>query len=287
MMLDYYDHTRDDTFLREKILPTAHEVLTFFDRHYSVDSHGKLVMHPSQALETWWKCTNPMSELAGLQAVTRRLLQLPKGYGTKQDRAFWQSLIEKLPELPTRQVGDVQMLAPAEKFENKRNIENPELYAVFPFRLVSFEKDNRRLGIEALQHRWDRGHSGWRQDDIFMAYLGLADQAKENVVARARSYDKNSRFPAFWGPNYDWVPDQDHGGILLKAVQAMLLQTEGQKIFLLPAWPREWDADFKLHAPYQTVVQGRIESGRFTQLSVVPALRNDDVVIVNAEQTNR
>lgn len=287
MMLDYYEHTQDKLFLQEKLLPTAHEVLSFFDQHYSVGSDGKLIMHPSQALETWWKCTNPMPELAGLHAITRRLLQLPRGYGTRRERAFWQSLNDKLAALPTRQVDGVQMLAPAEKFENKRNIENPELYAVFPFRLVSFEKENKQLAVEALKHRWDRGHFGWRQDDIFMAYLGLADQARANVVARARSYDKNSRFPAFWGPNYDWVPDQDHGGILLRTVQAMLLQTEGKKIFLLPAWPREWDVDFKLHAPYQTVVQGRIESGRFTQLSVVPASRKDNVVIVNAEHTNR
>jgi hypothetical protein len=281
MMLDYYEHTQDATFLQGKILPTADEVLSFFDQHYSVGSHGRLVMHPSQALETWWNCTNPMPELAGLYAVINRLLQLPERYGTKRQRAFWQSLRNKLPELPTRQVDGVQLLAPAERFENKRNIENPELYAVFPFRLVSFEQQNSLLGIEALEHRWDRGHFGWRQDDIFMAYLGLADQAKDNVIARARMCDKNSRFPAFWGPNYDWVPDQDHGGVLLKAVQAMLLQTESKKIFLFPAWPREWDIDFKLHAPYQTVVQGRFENGRFTQLDVMPVHRKKDVVIIN------
>jgi hypothetical protein len=280
MMLDYYEHTQDEIFLREKILPTAHEVLSFFDRHYSVGPDGRLVMHPAQALETWWNCTNPMPEPAGLRAVTSRLLQLPKKYSTERQRTFWQSLKNKLPELPTREVDGAQMLAPAEKFENKRNIENPELYAVFPFRLVSFEKDSRLLGIEALKHRWDRGRSGWRQDDIFMAYLGLAEQAKENVIARARSYDRNSRFPAFWGPNYDWVPDQDHGGVLVRAVQAMLLQTEGKKIFLLPAWPREWDVDFRLHAPYQTVVQGRFENGRFTRLSVIPAHRKDDVIMI-------
>jgi len=280
MMLDYYEHTQDEMFLREKVLPAADEVLRFFDEHYSAGPDGKLVMHPSQAVETWWNCTNPMPELAGLHAVTERLLRLPEEFGDKQQRAFWQLLKDKLPELPTRQVDGVPMLAPAEKYEDKRNIENPELYAVFPFRLVSFEKDSAQLGVEALKHRWDSGHSGWRQDDIFMAYLGLADQAKQNVVARAGSYDKNSRFPAFWGPNYDWTPDQDHGGVLLRAVQAMLLQTEGKKIFLLPAWPREWDVDFKLHAPYRTVVQGRFENGRFTQLSVLPAHRKDDVIIV-------
>ncbi len=65
MMLDFYDYTLDEQMLQERLLPTAHEVLTFFDEHYAVDDDGQLVMHPSQALETWWECTNPMPELAG------------------------------------------------------------------------------------------------------------------------------------------------------------------------------------------------------------------------------
>ena len=89
-----------------------------------------------------------------------------------------------------------------------------------------------------------------------MAYLGLADDARKAIVSRARSHDRGERFPAFWGPNYDWTPDQDHGGVLMKTLQAMLLQTDGRQIFLLPAWPKEWDVEFKLHAPQQTIVEG-------------------------------
>lgn len=278
MMLDYYDYTRDESFLKDKVVPTAHEILTFFDRHYPVGSDGKLIMHPSQALETWWDCTNPMPEVAGLWAVTQRLLDLPERLTTAKQRAFWEALREKLPPLPTRKVDGVEMLAPAEKYDQKRNIENPELYAVFPFRRVAFEKDNRDLGIEALNHRWDRGHSGWRQDDVFMAYLGLADQARQYVVARARSKDEDSRFPAFWGPNYDWVPDQDHGGVLVKAVQAMLLQSGGDRLFLFPAWPSGWDVDFKLHAPGRTTVQASLKDGKVVHLEVNPPNRKKDVV---------
>jgi len=282
MMLDYYEHTLDEGFLREKVLPVAAEVLAFFENWYETGADGKLVMHPSQAVETWWDCTNPMPEVAGLRAVAGRLLGLPERLTSAKQRQWLRDYVEKLPELPTREADGVRMLAPAERFADKRNIENPELYAVFPFRLVSFEKDNAGLGVEALKRRWDRGHFGWRQDDIFMAYLGLAEEAKANLVARARSKDAGSRFPAFWGPNYDWVPDQDHGGVLLKALQAMLMQSEGEKIFLLPAWPKGWDADFKLHAPYNTTVSGRVAGGRLVELEVVPAARRKDVVVMGA-----
>jgi hypothetical protein len=279
MMLDYFDYTLDEAFLKHTLLPTAHEILTFFDQHYATGDDGKLIMHPSQALETWWDCTNPMPEVAGLQAVTARLLALPENLTAAQQREFWTKFQAKLPDLPIREVDGVKMLAPAERFAGKRNIENPELYAVFPFRLVSFEKPNAALGIEALKRRWDRGHFGWRQDDLFMAYLGLADDARKNLVQRARSKDSRSRFPAFWGPNYDWVPDQDHGGVLMKALQVLLMQTEGDKIYLLPAWPTDWNVDFKLHAPKKTTLEGTVRDGKIVDLKVAPDSRRGDVVL--------
>ncbi len=64
MMLDYYDYTRDTDFLQEQVIPVANGVIKFFDNFYEPDESGKLFMHPSQALETWWDCDNPMPELA-------------------------------------------------------------------------------------------------------------------------------------------------------------------------------------------------------------------------------
>lgn len=286
MALDYHEHTGDDAFLRRRVLPLADAVLRFFDEHYQVDAGGRLVMHPSQALETWWDTTDPMPELAGLTAVTRRLLALPEGLASADERAFWRGLLAKLPPLPTREVEGGAAFAPAARFAAKRNIENPELYCVFPFRLASFNRANAALAERALDHRWDRGNAGWRQDDVFMAFLGRTDQAREALAGRARNHDPGSRFPAFWGPNYDWVPDQDHGGVLMKAFQAMLMQAEPRagdehdgKIHLLPAWPRDWEAGFKLHAPGRTVVEGRYRGGTIEALRVTPAERLADVVL--------
>jgi len=201
-------------------------------------------------------------------------------------RERWQMFRKKIPELPTREVDGGLAFAPAEKFDVKRNMENPELYSVFPFRLSSFNRSNVDLGVRALANRWNKGSHGWRQDDIFMAYLGLTKDARKHLVNRARNHDKSQRFPAFWGPNYDWTPDQTHGGVLMKTFQAMLMQAEprdgsdfADKIYLLPAWPRNWDVEFKLHAPRNTVVQGVVRGGKLVQLKVTPQSRHVDVVI--------
>ena len=69
-----------------------------------------------------------------------------------------------------------------------------------------------------------------------------------------------------------------NGGVLMKAFQSMLLQTDGKKIYLLPAWPREWDVDFKLHAPYRTIVEARVRRGGIEYLKVIPESRRADLV---------
>jgi len=279
LLLDRYEYTLDREFLNKSLLPAAHEILTFFDQHYKTNAEGKLVMHPAQACETWWECTNPMPELAGCAAITERLLALPPDAAPAAERQLWQRLHDKLPPLPLRVVDGKKALAPAEKFDMRQNCENPELYAVFPFRLIGLGKPNLDWGIEALEHRWDRGHAGWRQDDLFMAYLGLTQETRRAIVSRARHHDATSRFPAFWGPNYDWTPDQCHGGVLLRTFQAMLLQTDGRRILLLPAWPKEWEADFRLCAPYKTVVEGKVRGGKVVDLQVTPAERRKDVEV--------
>jgi len=57
------------------------------------------------------------------------------------------------------------------------------------------------------------------------------------------------------------------------------MQTDGEKIFLLPAWPKDWDVDFRLHAPGRTVVQGKVRGGKVLDLKVTPPRRKKDVVL--------
>jgi hypothetical protein len=88
---------------------------------------------------------------------------------------------------------------------------------------------------------------GWKQDNIFAARLGLTDEAiRLNFQKMA---DSGRRFPAFWRLGFDWVPDHNWGGSGMIGIQEMLLQVDGDKIHLFPAWPKNRDVHFKLHAP--------------------------------------
>lgn len=53
----------------------------------------------------------------------------------------------------------------------------------------------------------------------------------------------------------------------------------GDKILLFPAWPMEWDVDFKLHAPLQTTVEVSLKKGEITSLEVSPEQEKDVIII--------
>jgi hypothetical protein len=61
-------------------------------------------------------------------------------------------------------------------------------------------------------------------------------------------------------------------------LQEMLLQTDGRRLFLFPAWPRDWDVHFKLHAPDATTVEAVLRHGKLVSLKVEPESRRQDIV---------
>jgi hypothetical protein len=274
----YHAHTQDANFAREFLLPIADAVTEFFDLHYPRDDRGHLRIEPSQALETWQEATNPTPDVAGLLYTLIKLLELPDHLTSATQRSRWSRMLESLPPVPIGEKDGKPVILPAERFDKLKNKENPELYAVFPFRLFGVAKADLQLARDTFFARLHASHECWSQDDIHAACLGLTDAAKQNVIARAAPA-KESRFPAFWDAHHDWVPDMDHGGVLQIALQNMLMQCEGRQIILLPAWPRECEADFRLHAPQKTILEGKVRDGWIEDLRVTPESRRDDVVI--------
>ena len=156
----------------------------------------------------------------------------------------------------------------------------PQFYPLFPF-------DQYKIGDEEIQvfkntyelaPAFRKGTiKSWHQDGIFFARMGMTDEAADYNTRKLQ--DSPRRYPTFWGPGHDWVPDHNWGGSGMIGLQEMLLQTIGSQILLLPAWPLEWDVDFKLHAPGNTTVEGALRDGKLIGLKVVPEDRRKDVIM--------
>lgn len=285
MMLDQWDYTQDQDFLQNELLPMATAVLTYFDQRFTRDSDRKLVLDPTQVVETYWyDVTNDTPTVAGLQNITTRLCNLPENLTTTGQRGLFEKMRAACPVLAvkTRETDGttVRVIAPARDYNPKRrNVENPELYPVWPFMLYGLERPDLQVARDTYAARNNQHLDvGWGPDGNCAAVLGLTSDAARILEEKCHNSNPAYRWPATWGPNFDWLPDQNHGGNLLNTAQLMLLQADGRRILLFPAWPKDWDVDFKLHAPYQTTVEATLRSGKLVRLKVSPASRAKDVV---------
>ena len=280
MMLDYYAFTGDDSFAKEILVPSAALGLEFYDKHFKRDSAGKLLLDPDNSIEQFWKVHDPAPDIAGLHAVLARMLALPESLTTEARRADWRRLQSELPDLPTGSRDGQEVLLPytGPQTAKPRNLENPELYAVYPFRLYGLGKPDLPLAINTFNVRKFKDKGCWVQDPIQAAMLGMADVAKTYVSYDLTRSDPRLKFPAFWIEGHDYVPDEDNGGNGENGLQDMLLQYNGRKIYVLPAWPKGWNASFKLHAPFNTTVEGKVVDGKLIDLIVTPASRKADVI---------
>jgi alpha-L-fucosidase 2 len=271
MMLDYYSFTNNNKFAKDSLVPFVAEILSFFDNHWQRAVAGKIVFFPATGLETYQTgVKNPLPEIVGIKKVAEKMLALPDTLITKEQRNQWEKLIKDLPEIPTRVVNNETLLAPASEYGPTKNVENPELYAVFPYRTFGIGKANIDLAKRTFAVRIFKQNGCWTQNSIQAAYLGLTDEVKKMVVKSFSVHDSNFRFPAFWGPNYDWTPDQDHGCAAMIALQRMIIQYEDNQVSLLPAWPKEWDVRFKVSGPNKTIIEGTFENGKMSDLKIAP-----------------
>ncbi|MRS64582.1 hypothetical protein GJJ30_25005 [Larkinella terrae] len=271
-------------------IPFIESCLTFFNEHYqylakkrgskAFDGENKLILYPGSAAETYKMTYNASSTIAALRTVLTRLLDLPDSYLTSEKRTFWQQMLNRIPPLSFRSFDGHPTIAPAKLWERINNVETPQLYPVFPWGIYGIGKPGLDTALNTYRFDRDalkfRSHIGWKQDNIFAARLGLTDEAARLTLLKLGNSGR--RFPAFWGPGFDWTPDHNWGGSGQIGLQEMLLQADGKKIYLFPAWPKNWDVHVKLHAPYNTTVEAVLKNGKLESLTVIPESRRKDIV---------
>lgn len=287
-ILEYADYSGKSI---DNYIPLIKSTLRFFDEHYqylankrgrkTLTDEGKLILYPGSACETYKMAYNASSTIAALQVVTDRLISLET---IQTDSISKKTLIEfrkRLPAIEHRLLSGYEVIAPAKSWERINNIETPQLYPVFPWGIYGIGKDNLQIALNTWKYDPDviqfRSHVGWKQDAIWAARLGLHDEAWDLTKKKLKT--GNHRFPAFWGPGFDWTPDHNWGGSGMIALQEMLLQADGDRIFLLPAWPSDIDVSFRLYAPHHTLVECEYRKGKIVNLNVTPQERMADLVL--------
>lgn len=244
--------------------PMIRSCLRFFDEHYqylarqrgskALDGNGKLIIYPGSGCETYKMAYNPSSTIAALRALATAIGDT--------------LLLSRLPETPLTNTaqGDT-LIAPAVTWARIQNVETPQLYPVFPWRLYGLGRPH--LDIARNTYLKDphaiamRSSKGWKQDNIWAACLGLTDEACR--LNAEKLGNGPYRFPAFWDAGFDWAPDHNRGGAGMIALQEMLLQEDpNHDPILFPAWPRKWNCRFRLNISGQRCVDAEIKDGIVT-----------------------
>ncbi|SIT13857.1 hypothetical protein SAMN05421766_11314 [Zobellia uliginosa] len=289
MILEYHRYTGADI---SKYMPFIEQSLIFFDEHYrlrqkmrngkELNENGKLVIFPSTSCESYRGAKNPVDVLSGLKAALKSLLLLDETYITPEKKNYYAEFLGRIPDYPFDEVEGRPIIKPAETWLRESNQEMPQFYPLFPFNQFKLgdEEISSFKNTYALAPEFRKGNViSWHQDGIFLARMGMTEAAAEYNTRKLMSSER--RFPTFWGPGYDWVPDHNWGGSGMIGLQEMLMQTVDDQIVLFPAWPTEWDVKFKLHAPKNTIVEGEFKDGKLLDLKVIPENRRKHVHILN------
>ncbi len=324
-MIQQYHRYFPDADLRP-YAPFLQKSVDFFFNYYRMmerkrtgsdwDRAGKLVLDPSQALETYYG-RNPTDVICALRVNLEGLLALPDTLVNGADKERYRGWLGRLPSVNFREREGHLTIAPVEGASGPiHNEEVPQLYPVFPYGLyglglpgLHIARDTWTYGLDPClgaepwtaprpgDKPWNPERTlwyGWTQQGIWMARLGLTAEAKDYVSKKLddargnNDFDSSQRrrFPSFWGPGFDWTPDHNWGGSGMIALQEMLLQTPGKRLLLLPTWPSEWNVDFKLHAPGGTVVECSYADGKVVHVSVSPSDRTADLADWHARRGN-
>jgi len=293
MMLEEERYTGKDIADR---IPFIESCLRFFDEHYqwlakkrgnkALDENGKLVLYPGSGAETFKMAYNSTSTIAALYNITVLLMKYVDKHIDQQHNNILYNylfgLLDRIPFVSFRSFDGHTTLAPARSWERINNTESTQLYPVYPWGDFGIGKP----GLDTAINTWTydtsvvkfRSHVGWKQDNIWAARLGLTDEAWK--LTSLKLQNSGRRFPAFWGPGFDWVPDHNWGGSGMIGLQEMLMQVDNKKIFLFPAWPKNMDVHFKLHAPYNTIVEAEWKNGKLEMLKIIPEERRQDVQLI-------
>jgi len=266
-----YGRKKSQTNARQLIL----SCLRFFDEHYQdIDSLGYKVIYPGSGCETYKITRNSASTIAGLKRLSMDALLYQKELALSNEEISWiENFKNQLAPIPTHTINNKTCIAPAESWNRIQNVETPQLYPVWPWKLVdqSIARNTYYNDSIAIKHR---SFIGWKQDNIWAAYIGDSEEAWNLTMKKLVVNEKGPnwdvfRFPAFWGPGFDWMPDHNWGGTAMIGLHAMLMQEdEDGKIILLPAWPKDQNVHFRLWASRYRQVEVEYRDGEIRSFSI-------------------
>ena len=165
----------------------------------------------------------------------------------------------------------------------RHNVEPPEFYAIFPFRLPCLGLLDENTASYTFEKRSEECHllkpfaigntpkmpsyCGWQDIGVVAALLGMDRLCGEILSYNCSLYNPGYRFPAMWGPVYDAVPDVDHGANIVNLLHHMVYRKTEKGVTILPAFPGEWEVEYRLYLDRNTILEGKGKDYRVIRIT--------------------
>lgn len=307
-LADYVAFSGNREFAQQVLAPWLKEVTLFYLDSLRRGDDRLYHLYPANAIETWWKVKDPATDLAGMRWCFQSVLCHGGSFGYEPEFLdVVRDRLAKLAPLPTglwklKQVGDKKVFdtidhsqdiySPAAEvldYKAIENMENPEMYPVFPFNLagMSSPADILQRWSNTFHARLHPNWAGWAPDSIQAARLGLPDTV-DVIMDHAKRHQK---WPyGGWNSVADPLPGSrlgvcdapyfDSAGVNATAIEEVLLQshalvgdepadpTQGGPIRILPAIRPDWSGRFGLLARGGFFVQATFAAGKPQRVAI-------------------
>ncbi len=252
---DYYLHTGDESFLRERALPFMEQAGLFFEDYLYEGPDGKFIFSPTQSPENWPEGStsqatfNATMDVASSKELFNNLIAASRKLGVNEDKIpVWEQMLAKMPEYQVAENGIIKEWLTPKLGNHDAHRHSSQLYPLYDTLPEEIDRspELRSAFIKSVEDKLERY---WKDNERGFMSFGIVQLGQ---VSASLGYGEIAHHClkhlvyGFWLDNLASMHNRrslfnmDISGGQPSVVIKMLVFSQPGEIKLLPALPKAW-----------------------------------------------